>query len=251
MTDRTDTSKISLMRGTWLVSSTAATVMERTVFPLWGRDWDLLPGVFAPTQCASTAFFTDALPFPVGGSFLEVGCGAGLTAVRAAESGCARVVATDISPVALANSALNVRRHGVSDRVHLGLADVFDPVDDQEGNAGVDADEQFDLVYWNSPFMDPGVTSTGSPDHVRALLQRSVFDPGYRLHARFLGGARNRLREGGRLLLGFSDLGNWEILTVLAEREGYSPIVVKDSGELVDGIRYQLLELVSAEKGLA
>lgn len=240
MTAQPDLSKRSLMRGTWLVSSTVATVTSPTRFLLWDREWDIMPGVFAPTQCVSTEFFTDTIPFPVGGAFLEVGCGAGITAVRAAESGCAHVVATDISEMAIENARMNARRHGIADLIRFCVADVFD---------GVDPDERFDVVYWNSPFLDPGAPSETAAADVRSMLRQAVFDPGYKLHARFISGARERLRPGGRLLLGFSDLGNWAALTALAEREGFRPAVLSDSGNRVVGIRYQLLELVPADVG--
>ena len=42
-------------------------------FSLLGREWDLLDGVFAPSFTPVTALFTSWLPYPVGGSFLEMG----------------------------------------------------------------------------------------------------------------------------------------------------------------------------------
>ncbi len=232
-------SKGAVVRGSWLVNSTADAVTEPTTFRLHDRDWDLLPGVFAPTYCVSTGFFTESIPFPTGGSFLEVGCGAGVTAVMAAQKGCGSVAATDISEVAVANTALNAARHGLSDRIEVHRGDMFD---------GLGPRERFDLIFWNSPFIDPG--AAGRPavrpvrDEQRERLRQAVFDPGYRAHERYLSGARARLTATGRLLLGFSDLGDHDALRRLAAGAGYRISILRTSGDLAPGVDYQLLELI-------
>lgn len=227
------TSKGAVVRGTWLVGSTASGVTEPTTFRLLDREWDLLPGVFAPTYCVSTGFFTESVPFPVGGSFLEVGCGSGVTAVTAAARGCARVAATDISATAVENTRLNAARHGLADRIELHHGDMFD---------GLGPGDRFDLIFWNSPFIDavPG----GQHDDLREQLGQAVFDPGYRAHRRYLTEAGGRLTAKGRLLLGFSDLGDHDTLRRLGADAGYRISVLRTSAGLARGVDYQLLELV-------
>ena len=74
---------------------------------------------------------------------LEIGTGSGCIAVALARAfPDSTVVATDISADALAVAALNVRRHGVADRVRLLQADLFDGV---EG--------RFDLICSNPPYV--------------------------------------------------------------------------------------------------
>lgn len=238
-------SRAGVVRGTWLVSTTVDEVTEPTTFRLHDREWDLLPGVFAPNYCESTRFFTESIPFPVGGSFLEVGCGTGVTAVSAVVEGCTRVVATDISAAAVENSMLNASRHGLSDRIELFQGDVFD---------GLRPEDRFDLVFWNSPFVDPGTgTGTGTDparvqDETRELLRQAVFDPGYRAHQRYFAQAGARLTAAGRLLLGFSDLGDHDALRRLAADAGYRISVMRTSGDLVRGVDYELLELVPSDE---
>lgn len=232
-------SKGAVVRGMWLVSSTAAGVTEPTTFRLHDREWDLLPGVFAPTHCMSTGFFTESIPFPVGGSFLEVGCGAGVTAVGAATKGCTRVVATDISAAAVENTRLNAARYEVSDRIELHRGDMFD---------GLGPEDRFDLIFWNSPFIDPGTAVRPVHDDMRESLRRAVFDPGYRAHERYITGAGARLTANGRLLLGFSNLGDQDTLHRLAAGAGYRISTLRTSGELVRGVDYRLLELVPDDK---
>jgi len=232
-------SKGAVVRGTWLVSSTADGVTEPTTFELHDRQWDLLPGVFAPTYCLSTGFFTESVPFPVGGSFLEVGSGAGVTAVTAAVRGCARVAATDISAAAVENTRLNIARHGLSGRIGVYVGDMFD---------GLDPQERFDLIFWNSPFIDPGAGGRPVRDGTRNRLRQAVFDPGYRAHARYLAEAGAHLTGTGRLLLGFSDLGDHDTLRRLAAGAGYRISTLRTSGDLVRGVDYQLLELVPDDR---
>ena len=236
---RSGPSKGAVVRGTWLVSSTAAGVTVASTFRLGEREWDLLPGVFAPTYCVSTGFFTESIPFPPGCSFLEVGCGAGVTAVSAATRGCARVAATDISAPAVENTRLNAARHGRAERIKLYHGDLF---------GGLPPRERFDVIFWNSPFIDPGPEARGSAepagDDPREQLRQAVFDPGYRAHQRYFTEAGARLTAAGRLLLGFSDLGDHDTLRRLAAESGYRISVLRDSGDLARGVTYQLLELV-------
>ena len=99
---------------------------RQTEFALVGRRWTLLPGVFAPTYTPVTELFTAWIPYPVGGTLLEMGSGTGVTAVSAALAGCRRVTALDISAAAVENTRRNVERHGVADRVDVRQSDLFD-----------------------------------------------------------------------------------------------------------------------------
>ena len=154
-------------------------------FELLERTWDLVPGVFSPTYTPVTRLFTSWLPYPEGGSFLEIGTGAGVTAVCAALAGCARVVATDISEAAVENASLNAVRHGVDDRVEVVLSDLFDAL----------AGERFDAVYWNSSF-----TRVPADTELDDVLEASFVDPGYRAHERFLAEVSDHLAPRGRVL---------------------------------------------------
>ncbi|WP_026421894.1 class I SAM-dependent methyltransferase [Actinokineospora inagensis] len=196
-------------------------------FTLLGDTWDLLPGVFSPVYDASTRFFTTHLPYPPGGTMLEIGCGAGITAVTAARV-CARVTATDISAAAVDNTRRNAERHGVADRLDARLGDLFDPVP---------ADVRFDLVFWNSPFIESPADHAPGSD-----LDLAIFDPGYAAHRRFLDQARRYTAPAGRVLLGFGSLGNRDRLDGLAAEAGLTATGFATSPPDQD-VTYQLLEL--------
>ena len=84
------------------------------------------------------------LDLPPRPRILDLGTGSGCLAVTlACELAGARLVASDISPAALAVARCNVRRHGVADRVALAAADLARPL----RLAG------FDLVVSNPPYI--------------------------------------------------------------------------------------------------
>ncbi|MDI2125700.1 methyltransferase domain-containing protein [Yinghuangia seranimata] len=199
-------------------------------FAMSGREWDVLPGVYAPMFTRAAEFFAGALPYPRGGAFLEIGSGTGVIAVTAALSGCARVTATDISPEAAANTAMNARRHG-ADAVTTVCGDMFAPLADGD---------RYDLVFWNSSSLP---TSQAWPE--TEGLGRAITDPGYRFHDAYLAGAADHLTPDGRLMLGFSNVGDRAHLDRLADRHGWT-IRALDRGEVVFPGRsgsFDLLEL--------
>ncbi|WP_069172168.1 methyltransferase [Streptomyces griseus] len=203
-------------------------------FTLLGRDWDLMDGVFSPTYTPVTDLFTSWLPFPDGGSFLEIGSGAGVTAVVAAQSGCARVTALDISPAAVENTRRNVVRHKVEDRVRVLESDLFD---------ALPPEDRYDLVYWNSNFAEPPADFVNETD-----LHHAFFDPGYDAHRRFLKEAPGRLTPEGSLLLGFSSIGNVALLRRLAADAGLEPSMLRSEQRQLDRtvIEFQLWRLAAA-----
>lgn len=205
-----------------------------STFTLFGREWDLVPEVYAPVYASSTKLFTQWLQYPKGGSMLEIGCGAGVTAVMAALAGCRSVVAADINPAAVENARLNAVRHGVAGQVRALASDMYDALDPAE---------VFDQIFWNSNFVAAPATATYESD-----LARAFFDPGYACHERYLAGARRHLRPAGRLLLGFADLGNRERLEEIAQRHRYrTDTVIEERHTTASGltVTFQLLEFVT------
>ena len=186
----------------------AADTSSRSVFRLMERDFWVNPDVFPPNVFLSTTFFSQDLQYPVGGSFWELGCGTGVTAVIAALRGCKRVLASDISLKATENAKQNVRLHAVSSIVTVRCGDLFDVL--QNG-------EKFDVIYWNSNFIHVPEDYVFERD-----VHRAFADAGYKSHAQFLKQAPEHLEADGRILLGFSSQGNRDALTRLLSEYGYS-----------------------------
>ncbi|WP_254802883.1 methyltransferase domain-containing protein [Kitasatospora sp. SUK 42] len=181
------------------------------VFTMYDREWDLFPEVFAPVYSPSTRvgieFLNLARPRTRdGGSFLEMGCGTGLTATMALFAGYDRVVASDINRMAVANAAANAERHGVGDRLRTVHGDLF---------LGLEPEERFDVVFWSSNYvLAPAEYS------YRSAHERAYVDPGYHAHRRYLAEAPLRTTSTGRALLHFSDRGDVPALYGMADECG-------------------------------
>lgn len=217
-------------RGYQLFREHAETMTEPAEVTVLGRTWDLSPGVFSPARTPVTELFSTWIPYPAGGSFMEIGCGAGVTAVTAALAGCAQVTALDISTAAVRNTRLNVERHQVAGRVQVEVSDMFD---------AIPTDDRYDVIFWNSNFAEPPAGFVNETD-----LHHAFFDPGYVAHQRYVRDGPGFLTAGGRLLLGFSSIGNYELLAELCRESGLDVHVVESQRrELEIPISFELLEL--------
>lgn len=193
--------------GDWLVAQADDLLKVGGTKQLMGLDWTVLPEVWPPDP--ATEVFTSALPFGPGTRFLEIGCGAGVTSVMAARSGCERVVAADINPAAVANTELNAKAHEVGGKVEARTSDLFG----EFGPADV-----FDLIVSNPPL----VRARENRAYDRPI-ERSVFDPGYALHQRFFHEVKPHLADGGRIYLNTSDtMGDPRSIVALAGRMGFA-----------------------------
>lgn len=204
-------------------------------FALMDETWDILPGVFLPALTYGTVFFSQKLPYPSGGKFLEVGCGAGVTAVFAARAGCADVLAVDIDPQAVATTLRNAARHQVS-QVRGRVGDVFTPLGPADG--------PFDLIFWALPYEN---VSAGSPEISAGT--RCVLDVDHYCCRTYLAGARQHLSANGRLFLGLGDISDTDTLHALAAEHGFAVRLAahgrgKPGEDIDDEVEHCLYELL-------
>lgn len=223
-----------MTRAAELMSLHLAHTGKLSEFDLLGRRWVLCDDVFAPIYSPVTEFFTAWLPYPKGGAFLEIGCGTGVTAVTAALCGCASVTASDITGAAVENTKRNVALHDVGDIVRVVQSDLF---------SQLDAKARFDLIFWNSNFVETPARWNNS-----TALHHAFYDPGYRTHERYLREAPARLTRTGRLFLGFSNLGNYERIVSIATRLHLRVSTLQRAyGAGVANIEFLLLEFRSTQ----
>ena len=142
-------------------------------------------GVFSPVR-AEYVELVASTPLPAAaqahGAF-DIGTGTGVLAAVLVRRGL-RVVATDLSPTALACAADNLGRLGLDSAVSLLAADLFPP-----GAAG--------LLVCNPPWV---------PAPPSSALEAAVYDPDSRMLRGFLAGAALHLVPGGQAWLVLSDL---------------------------------------------
>ena len=153
-----------------------------------------------------------------GGRVLDMGTGSGVNAILAATK-CARAVAVDINPHALAAARANAELNGVADLVEVKYSDVFSEV---EGT--------FDLVVFDPPFR------WFCP---RDLLEAAMTDEGYRAITAFFRELRSHLAPGGRVLVFFGTSGDLGYVQQLAADCGFVSEVVARGEITRDGWRVE------------
>ena len=192
-----------------------------------GLELAIYEDVFSPVMIGETSFYAEALPVPRDGTVLEIGCGSGLIALTAAKKGAASVLATDISPAAVANCKANASNCGLANIVTARLSDVF---------SAVAADEYFDLIFWNCP-------GVAAPRDEYDPLECAVFDPGYRSIGRYLRDARSHLSPGGQVLMGFSDTVGTRALLDQRAAEAGAALSVYRTREYSNAVMTAILEV--------
>lgn len=98
-------------------------------------------------------------PLFKGRRVLEIGTGSGPIAIRAAQLGASKVVATDINPAALASTNENAERFAVDDIVETRLV----PETDMSAYSVIEPDEKFDVILSNPPYSLDMTAETNTP----------------------------------------------------------------------------------------
>ncbi|WP_024805161.1 class I SAM-dependent methyltransferase [Nocardia sp. BMG51109] len=171
-------------------------------------------GVFSPVRGEYVDLVARApLPAPTGRrgghrTAFDLGTGTGVLAAVLARRGIDQIVATDISPRALACARENIRRLHCTGRI-----DVVGP--------GLFPDGRADLVVCNPPWIPARPTSA---------VEQGVYDPDGSMLRSFLTGLTAHLERGGE---------GWLILSDLAERLG-----LRTRGELLADMQAAGLHVV-------
>ena len=149
----------------------------------------VLPSVANPKVLRTGAFFAsqiDGRLVAADAAVLDLGTGSGVCALFAARH-ARRVVAIDINPEAVRCATVNALINRLDTRLELRHGDLFAPV----------ADERFDLVLFNPPFI------VGAPKNARDAAWRSRDLP-----RRFAAGLAAHLKPGGAALVLLSSFGD-------------------------------------------
>jgi ribosomal protein L3 glutamine methyltransferase len=153
----------------------------------------IVPRSYLGELLAGDLFAEDGLVDPEGvGRVLDLCTGSGCIAILAAlRFADATVDAADISRDALAVARINVRDHGLDDRVRLRHGDLYGPV----------GGERYDLILTNPPYVDaPGMAAL--PPECRHEPRRALAGgrDGLKFVRRIIAEAADHLTETGGLL---------------------------------------------------
>jgi release factor glutamine methyltransferase len=147
---------------------------------------------------------------------VDVGTGSGAIAVALAHAlPPAQIIATDVSPAALAVAKENAAGNGVADRVRFHEGDLLEPV----------AGEQFDIVVSNPPYV---------PESDRATLDVEVRDyepsqalfageDGLQIYRRLIPATFRALVPGGFVALEIG-YGQQQAIDALLNKDGFAGI---------------------------
>jgi release factor glutamine methyltransferase len=152
---------------------------------------------------------------------LDLGTGSGVIAVSlATEIPAAEIIATDISPAALAVARQNARINGVAERIEFCCGDLTDALADQAS--------PFNLILSNPPYIRHADVAALEPE-VSLYEPRAALDggaDGLDFYRRIAAGAWRFLAPNGALALEIgADIGQ-EVCALFNQTGRYQEIVV-------------------------
>jgi release factor glutamine methyltransferase len=150
----------------------------------------------------------------------DVGTGSGAIAVSLAKHApSAKIIATDISPAALAVARQNAADHGVSARIEFQEADLL---------SKLPAERYFDLIVSNPPYIGLQEEPTLAPqvrDH-EPRLALFAGPTGTEIIARLIPQAAVRLKAGGHLLMEVSPLIAPAVVDLVHKSHSFEPAAI-------------------------
>jgi release factor glutamine methyltransferase len=187
----------------------------------WGLQFDTRPGVLIPrfeTELIVEEAL-DELARVDAPRIADIGTGSGCLAVALAhELPRARVVATDLSALALDVARSNAKKHGVTERVRFVLTDMLDGITDS-----------FDVIVSNPPYVQSGDREGLAPevrDHEPALALFGGTDGLDAIRA-VVARTPARLAPGGRLIIEFG-YDQDERVCAIAQNAGLTVVRIRD-----------------------
>lgn len=212
---------------------------QNTEFPYlfdtgFGFDIEVDENVFSPKHFNGwriyTGFFKENKESIAGKSVLEIGCGTGITSLYLARIGAKKVTAVDINPFAVYNTLRNAKLNGIE--LDVRLSDIYSNI--RQG-------EMFDIIYWNMPFM-----YRDESYEYDSVLEKGLFDPGYRITDRFLKESKEHLTPDGVLYVGMGgeNFGDPRRFLELIKKHGYRyRILHAEQSDEINPVDFLLYEL--------
>jgi methylase of polypeptide subunit release factors len=180
---------------------------KEVVSIFYGHPIKSTDGVYHPIDGSSTHFIGDALfgLLKPEASLLEVGCGSGALSCVAAKLGAARVVASDISDIAISCTQDNVKHLDVGHKVEVVKSHLLDKI----------PNEQFDFIIFNAPLLhcEPMPLDKKEYNEIAIDYQGEAV-------IEFIDKVAPFLKKGGKLLVTISNIGCRKVITKLTNLLG-------------------------------
>ena len=155
---------------------------------------------------------------PASPRIADVGTGSGCIGVTlATQLESCSVVATDISPAALAVAGTNVELHDVAGKVQLVESDLL---------ASLPADQKFDIIVSNPPYVGRNEVGTLDENVKSFEPDLALFggDEGTEIIERLIEQAASRLDTGGFLIFEFSPMIAGKCKSLVEEQGGFESV---------------------------
>lgn len=209
------------------------------------KDFIVKKYVYSPEHVAVAMAWPEFISNRVNGKrFLDMGTGTGVAAVYVALHGHpSHVTATDISRIAVENAKANALQYELKEPYFRVVeSDVF---------SGVPEGEKFDVMFWNFPWNAPDhdveqiLREHNLPITTEKVMQlRAGLDKQYEGLRRFISEGKQRLNDGGEILLGAGGPSRHDIIYGEAERLGYNIEIAAEQEMVVDKIGNAKLKVI-------
>jgi len=149
---------------------------------------------------------------------LEIGTGSGAVAVAVVkECPTARVMATDISPVAIAFAAANAESAGVAGSLDLVVSDLLEPFRKAA---------KFDVICSNPPYIPSGIIPTLAPEITRfePLTALDGGPDGLEVIRKLVDQTPHHLRTGGALIIEVGEHQAEEVREIMSSTGHFTEI---------------------------
>ncbi len=139
---------------------------------------------------------------------LDMGTGTGVQAVICAKRGAKKVLAVDIDSNSLKCALENVKINKVQGVVEIRKSNLFDRIK---------KDEKFDLIIAQLPFANASYKNG---------ISHLLFDKNYKLHRKFLKGAKSHLQPNGKVIIPSGSVADEKSLRKLIKKYSYKVLGV-------------------------
>lgn len=182
---------------------------------VFGKEIIIFPEVMSPKYDRSSRMFLSLMSSQKGKDVLEIGSGTGIISLFCFFQGAGNITCLDINEHAVKNTKANFEKYHITN-VSIFISNLFEKV----------GDKKFDTIIFNAPYH--GIKAND-------LLELGTSDYNYETMERFFKDAGKYLKKDGRILFGFADMGDNDLLKKIIKNNGYEieRLKTQDNGDWI------------------